>query len=187
MYCPSCGTENIEGAKFCRACGVNISLVPQALTGQLQQSPQQPIQNVQPVVMDSRAYRRWKRENTPVSLSNGVSKVFTGLAFIAVAIAILRYAPAGNLWWFWMLIPAFATIGKGVGEIFQAKRDEKRLSPQLQSPQPQQQQHFQPAPQVSSLPPRNTSEFIPAPPSVTENTTRHLGAEMPTKIFSDKK
>ncbi|MDQ3650266.1 MAG: zinc-ribbon domain-containing protein [Acidobacteriota bacterium] len=35
MYCPSCAVQNVEGASYCRACGANISLVPQAMTGRL--------------------------------------------------------------------------------------------------------------------------------------------------------
>ena len=37
MFCPKCATQNLEGASFCRTCGANISLVPQALTGQMVQ------------------------------------------------------------------------------------------------------------------------------------------------------
>ena len=35
MYCPKCANKNAEAKKFCRSCGSNLSLVPQALTGRL--------------------------------------------------------------------------------------------------------------------------------------------------------
>jgi len=35
MFCPKCASQNVEGASYCRACGANVSLVPQALNGQL--------------------------------------------------------------------------------------------------------------------------------------------------------
>lgn len=35
MYCPKCATENVESARFCRACRANLSLVPRALSGDL--------------------------------------------------------------------------------------------------------------------------------------------------------
>src|ERR1051326_6573590 len=38
-FCPKCATQNLDGASFCRGCGANISLVPQALTGQMVQPP----------------------------------------------------------------------------------------------------------------------------------------------------
>jgi hypothetical protein len=31
MYCPRCATQNLEGAKFCRACGTNLESVALAL------------------------------------------------------------------------------------------------------------------------------------------------------------
>ena len=35
MFCPKCGQQNIEPLKFCRSCGVNLHLVPKALSGAL--------------------------------------------------------------------------------------------------------------------------------------------------------
>ncbi|MGI9105935.1 MAG: zinc-ribbon domain-containing protein, partial [Pyrinomonadaceae bacterium] len=35
MYCPKCGTQNVDDASFCRGCGANVSLIPQALDGRL--------------------------------------------------------------------------------------------------------------------------------------------------------
>jgi hypothetical protein len=36
---------------------------------------------------------------------------------------------------------------------------------------------------VDEFPVRNTGELVAPPPSVTEGTTRHLGAEAPTRHF----
>src|SRR4029450_8706236 len=35
MYCPRCATQNLDGAKFCRACGTNLETVALALAQQL--------------------------------------------------------------------------------------------------------------------------------------------------------
>lgn len=35
VYCPKCGMQGAEGARFCRRCGTNLEAVSQALTGQL--------------------------------------------------------------------------------------------------------------------------------------------------------
>src|SRR5881275_3042316 len=99
MYCPKCGTQNIDGASFCRACGTNLSLVPQALTGHLPEA-----------VSEDEEHRRSRRERKrekPPSIERAIKEVFSGIAFICVAIAALYYAPAGHIWWFWMFIPAF--------------------------------------------------------------------------------
>lgn len=182
MFCPKCGTENADGSKFCRSCGTNISLVPQALGGQL---PQEQSDN-SAMDWESRTSRRRRRRhssNSP-SISYGVSKIFVGIAFIIVALA-LSNTPFGWSWWFWMLIPALGALGKGIGEIVQYKSEQKKNL--LQTPIQQQQPAFQPPRQVGSLPPRyNTTEFMNAPPSITENTTRHLGAEAHTKVFEER-
>jgi hypothetical protein len=33
MYCPSCSTQSIEGAKFCKSCGMNLTIITQAISG----------------------------------------------------------------------------------------------------------------------------------------------------------
>jgi hypothetical protein len=82
------------------------------------------------------------------------------------------FAPAGKIWWFWMLIPAFTTLGGGVAEYVRYKHSKGE---ELKLPGSEARAAVPPA-RVSALPPRNTSEMVP-PPSVTEGTTRHLGAQ----------
>ena len=103
MFCPKCATQNLEGASFCRVCGANISLVPQAVSGQL------PVQNNEPPP-DARARRRHGREP---SLDNAFRSAFMGLGFLFVSIA-LAFSRMGTGWWFWLLIPAFSMMGTGV-------------------------------------------------------------------------
>src|SRR5256886_4127486 len=33
MFCPSCSTQSIEGAKFCKSCGMNLTIITQAISG----------------------------------------------------------------------------------------------------------------------------------------------------------
>ena len=165
MFCPKCAAQNIDGASFCRVCGANISLVPQALSGQL------------PVAEnDTRASRRGrKRHNKEPSLEHSLKNIFMGVAFLFISIALARsFAGAG--WWFWMLIPAFSLMGTGVAEYLRFKEEKKPLTGSAPV-----QPSFAAPPRVASLPPRNTGELLPPPPSVTEGTTRHLGAEAPTR------
>jgi len=144
--------------KFCRSCGANLSLVPQALTGQLPFQPK---------------HRKDFEHGGPTTLANGISKLFMGAAFLLVSFACYFFAPAGKLWWFWMLIPVFAMLGKGIAEIVSvklssempqaiAKLDSERL----------RQQMVAPAPQTGALPPENDMYFPPG--SITKQTTRHL-------------
>ena len=171
MFCPKCATQNLEGASFCRACGANISLVPQALTGQIpQQAPDE---------FDSRASRRKRRHGREPSLDQAFKNIFMGIAFLVVAIALAN--SIGRGWWFWMLLPAFSMMGTGVAQYIRLKEMEKRNSlaaSRMPGAFPPNQQPTPPPRQVYR---RNTGELMPPVPSVTEGTTRHLGKEAATR------
>ena len=154
MYCPKCATQNNEDTKFCRSCGSNLSLVPQALTGRLPEAPAR-----------GRRHGRHRFEHGgPANLANGITKLFIGLGFLLVSLA-LGLSNVGRGWWFWMLIPAFASLGKGVAEIVGAKYG-ANLTPGVN------QTGMPPAAHTGQLPPQSDVFF--APPSVTEQTTRQL-------------
>ena len=156
MFCPKCAAQNIEGAHFCRACGANLSLIPHALSGQLPQ----------PSPLDSRISRRLRRRQQP-SLDEGVRTLVMGFGFIAVAIALAVFGrPIGaSVWWFWMLIPAFGMLGRGISEIVRANQLKSS------SPPPPYQIPNNPPPHSFAT---NTNELRPSVPSVTEGTTRLL-------------
>ena len=155
MFCPNCGSQNAKETTYCRTCGANLSLVPQALTGQLTNDD------------DSRRKLKRRRRDEPANLAHGINKSVMGVGFLLVAFCALLFAPAGRLWWFWMLIPAFGMLSKGISEIVLARGAFKPL----QGDQPT----------TASMPRRVTGELPPEPPgytlpppSVTEQTTRHL-------------
>jgi hypothetical protein len=157
MYCPTCSTKNQDDVKFCRQCGANLSLVPQALTGQL------------PPASTGR-HGRDEDKHSP-SMEGAIQKGIAGLGFIFVAIACLFFAPAGRIWWFWMLIPAFGTLGKSAAEFFSAKNRSQSAPQTNQLPQ-YQQPAIPPPPASVDYRPRNTGEMVQPPPSVTESTTK---------------
>lgn len=166
MFCPKCATQNLEGASFCRVCGANISLVSQALTGQM----------VRPPLDDMTEESCEGKKGRPLTLETSFKNMFMGVAFLIISIALSR--TIGAVWWFWMLIPAFSLMGKGVAQYMRVREREKRMAmmpprmPGIQSPQT-----------GPTALPRRTDELRPAVPSVTENTTRHLGVEAPTRHF----
>jgi hypothetical protein len=171
MFCPRCAAQNTEEAKFCRSCGADISLVPQALTGALAERLAAGEENSL-----SRRDRRHARRHggKPVNIERAVRSFFMGLAFIFVAFAVKTWAPAGNIWWFWLFIPAFSLLADGVSTYLRLADEKKTTAaaPPFYTPPPTAVPH---APRVGELPQRNTGEMIPPPPSVTEGTTRHLG------------
>jgi zinc-ribbon domain len=167
MFCPKCATQNVDGASFCRSCGANISLVPQALNGQLPTalSKQDIAQGIR---------RKLRREP---SLDSGIRHFMMGLAFIIVSIMVGKYSPGGWTWWYWLLIPASTFIGRGISEIIRAPRQIKTTDPVVAQPQ------MTAGSRLESLPSLRTGELRAPVPSVTEGTTRHLGAEARTRHF----
>src|SRR5947209_6603068 len=166
MFCPRCGAQNADDARFCRACGTDISLVPQAVTGQLAER----LAAEEDYSRGSRRQRKRDREKGPPTIERAVRSFIMGVAFIFVAFAVRTWAPAGGIWWFWMLIPAASMIADGVSTYIRSAEDKKKLAP---PPYVNPQAAVQPPPRSAALPPLNTGEIVP-PPSITEGTTRHL-------------
>lgn len=166
MYCPKCAAQNLEDAKFCRACGVDISLVPQAVAGEL-------AQKLAANEEHSRPSRHSRRGETP-SMESGVANLFLGVAFFVVAYMLSQRAGSADNWWFYMLIPAFICLGKGIGALARISA-EKRRTQATPAPRAADTTLLNQPPRASALPPRETGEIIAPPTSVTDATTRHLG------------
>ncbi len=174
MFCPKCGIQNPETGKFCRSCGTDLSPVSEALAAGKSNNKMAGVGiSIQP--MDA-----WTGKEKPVSWQSMISTTFVGLAFLTISI-ILAVTGAANAsrWWFWMLIPAFAMIGTGVAQYIQLKKNEQKFI------SPPAAENAKPLIQTAntSLPPIQTDYIAPesryktgdlVPPSVTDNTTRHL-------------
>jgi hypothetical protein len=170
MFCPKCATQNVDGSSFCRSCGANISLIPQALTGQLPKADADQPQCYDRYDRFSR--RRWR--NREPNIEDGIRSVTMGVAFTVVSLLVATYAPAGRVWWFWLLIPAFGCFARGFAELARLRMAKNQTTPA----QPQLNKVRQP-----NLSATNTGELTPPVPSVTEGTTRHLGVDPQTRRF----
>lgn len=163
MFCPKCGQQNPETGKFCRSCGTDLGNVSSALTGKMP--------NDRPLT---------DRRGRPVNFEGAVTKMFTGLAFLIIACVLgFTNMAGGRVWWFWMLIPAFGSLGSGVAQYLQIRRLDRGRPIYVPT---ENQRSFQPDSNLN-LPPPQTQFVSPEsryktgdliPPSVTDNTTRHL-------------
>jgi hypothetical protein len=170
MFCPKCGVENPDNGKFCRRCGTDIGNVASVLSGKL------------PAVSCS-------TNKKPVSLARAIVNFFTGIAFLMVSVALSTTA-MGQTWWFWMLIPAFSLIGSGIAQYVQVRQATAGALPQpLNSEIPTEAGRLQsPVVQIpTQVSAYKTGELMP--PSVTEDTTRHLPGDESSKTvrFQDRK
>jgi hypothetical protein len=166
MYCPNCAAP-IDGVKFCRSCGSNVSLVPQAMSGQLPQSEA----DKGKLHFGAHHVAHPHKKQEP-SIEGAATSFFTGVGLLIAAIAILLFGPAGNAWWWSFLIPAFAFIGGGIGGYLKWKEYQRKQT-LIERPgnQPGAYQSFPQAIPVQAAP--TTSELV-KPSSVAEHTTRHL-------------
>src|SRR5437868_15278618 len=73
MYCPSSSTLAIEGAKFCKLCGLNLNIIIQALNGGV-------------IVSDPNREREYKRARKQVT--DGINGVAFGAALLSAAIIV---------------------------------------------------------------------------------------------------
>ena len=99
-----------------------------------------------------------------------------GIAFIVVSVLIGKYSPGGWTWWYWMLIPASMFLGRGISDIVRVNQAKAEV-PKFERPQ------VSTGARPQSLPVASTGQLMTPVPSVTEGTTRHLGAEAPTRHF----
>jgi hypothetical protein len=160
MFCPKCATQNVEGASYCRICGSNISLVPQALSGQLANQQEE-------ARYDDRQLSR-----RAASRDRAIRSLLMGVVFATMLALTSAFSTGKTHWYFWLLLPAMLMFSRGFAELIRLQVRSRRHTA-LQSP-------------LSSARPLDlsaakTGELITAAPSVTEGTTRLLENEPGTR------
>lgn len=180
MFCPRCAAHNIDDAKYCRVCGADISLLPQVLSGEL--SADVIVVDETAVVKKGKRRRKDKEkdENKTPTLEKAFENIGVGIAFLIISVMVALFMPGGRFWWFWLLIPALACAGEGIGQLMRIKREKGLAGEGQQSFPVAREAGFR------SLPPRDTSEMLMPPPSITEGTTRHLSPEPSQKKSNEQ-
>lgn len=88
MYCPNCGTQNVEDINFCRSCGLDLSTIARAMEKHL---PQSVLEKIDEKVLNP------KKNNLYASILN--LSASTALLFIAILLSSWDY-PRDALYFF---------------------------------------------------------------------------------------
>ena len=120
MYCPTCSTLSSDGMKFCKSCGMNLSVVTQALNGGV-------------AVSDPARDREFKR--TRKQISDGIHGSAIGAALLVAA--ALPYFLIPKTPWVYaasllLALGGIIKLFRGVGSILDAKVGPKLVDPGLQ-------------------------------------------------------
>ncbi len=190
MFCPKCGSNQGEGKKFCTVCGTNLTVVSQALTGQIHQ-PQVVYQAPSLTSLEIERHQQLRKGITMAVLGGGYLLYKIISSIFSMPFTGWR-SPFGMLGFI-----AFVIFAIGIAKIVSSKtsnaespsmnnRDGKSFSSstanqssgfshkqaQMAFPQPvfsAASTNEKSAPQTSELEP------LPRPTtSVTEDDTRHL-------------
>lgn len=120
MYCPGCSTQSIEGAKFCKSCGMNLTAITQALNGGV-------------VISDPVRDREYKRARKQVT--DGIQGAAIGTGILVAAALTYFLIPKNNYIYGVCLVLSLIGITKlfrSIGSIIDAKVGQKFLDPTLQ-------------------------------------------------------
>lgn len=182
MFCPKCGTENPETGKFCRSCGTDLSGISNALSKKSSSADDSWGGDWSGNSCDPLTGEKINKSDPDDVFNSGVKSVITGLGFAVISLVLLFTGVAGGkAWWWSMLFPAFFSFANGVSGILKANSMRRKQSQSY----PVMQNQFPSAPANQSLPPTQTefikpqgsiydTEDLVVPPSVTEDTTKHL-------------
>ncbi len=170
MFCPRCGVNNLDDARFRRACGADISLVPQALNRQLPAGAFDVLEVEEQEKGSGKKERKYKFKEPP-TLEQGLQNIFASVALFVIFYVAFFYYGGSFYIWGWLLIPALSCFGEGIGQIIRSGR-EPRAHPHDAA---FRAGSLAAAMRDKQLAAPDTSEIIAAhQPSVTESTTRHL-------------
>jgi hypothetical protein len=167
MYCPGCGTQNLDEAKFCRVCGTNLATVALALT---EHAPN--LSN-----RDSKIARL--NANSTLYRRQGMKKIIEGSGLVAAstlvgaALGVFSNQADWIMIWLifgaWLAVFGVLSLAKGIGSLIESKYALKQIKEfGVESVA------ISPPTEFKSVASANTSPTLTPVTSVTEHTTKLL-------------
>jgi hypothetical protein len=157
MFCPACATQNIDPAKFCRACGTNLEVISLALAAEANPAAQKTDQPSSGYEIYFERKQAAKRQMVQGGILLGVSALLAVMGLLAAKEPFLGFM-LWSVFFGWMACWGTVTLAIGSSKLIgaKAKMPHNKATGQIKSISP-------PAPAFSS-----------SPFSITERTTRHL-------------
>ena len=154
MFCPKCGSKNAEDAKFCRACGADVSNVLAVVEGGQMRAPA-------------------LAEKQLNYFAAGLGSTIIGSGMVVAAILAVAFSPRLAILTIFALAFASIFLGLGISLMVKARGVKK-----LRELKPAESAAALPAGEPDYIKPSHsiyeTDELSATPVSVTEHTTTHL-------------
>lgn len=175
MYCPRCATQNLDDAKFCRACGTNLETVALALSDQYH-----PATGGVDEDKIAKTEKSWLEKR-----SEGVGNIFKGAGLlgasllIGVALGLFSNQADWIIIWVglvgWMACWGFISLTSGIHALIESRFMARQLKETATGAALQSSPIDNPK-LLSEVP---TTNRLSLQPSVTEHTTELLTNPQP--------
>src|ERR1044072_2125885 len=163
MFCPNCASQNVDNAKFCRACGLELENVALAMRNK------------------AAPYSNWLELYSESKSKTAVGAIMAGAALLILvipAIVMKDFFPWVVIWsafFCWLGVWGIIKFALSVGDLIRAKtmlKAQYHYNAEL----PSGEQHGLPAAPAEDQAPnsRYATDQLRSPPSVTEHTTKFL-------------
>jgi hypothetical protein len=174
MFCPKCGVQNADDARFCRGCGANLSNVLAVVEGKISDHLPQ------------------SKEDNEL-FSSGIRNLVLGFGFIFISILLLFNLPGNTFYWLLMIIPGISLLASGISRLVKADGEKANINYQAAG-----RDSFPTSQSNAALPPvqteyiepeksnYRTDDLVKEPYSITEPTTQHLKFEDEDDTLSEK-
>lgn len=168
MFCPRCAAQNLDDAKFCRACGTNLETVALALADKYHPAKRE---------SDKDSFENWLETR-----KEGVNKIVKGIGLfvssllIGVALGLFSNTPEWIIIWMclvgWMAVLGIISMVSGTAGLMESRF----LRRQLGQPSDAATPPVQPLPAGDRVMINDalTTPMLRPQSSVTEHTTTRL-------------